>query len=375
MRKINVAVIGWGFMGRMHAHALRSIPLMYRDLPWRPELKLLASGHLDNARRGAQDAGFEEYTDDWTRILARNDIDAVSVCTPNSLHEEMAVRLLQAGKNIYLDKPVSTSYDSAKRIYDAWKHSGAKAQVVMNNRFLPAVMRAKQLADEGRIGDILAFFARYLHSGSISPDKPAGWKMMGEGGVILDLASHALDLICHIAGCPDKVMCESRVLYPTRPVKGGGVTGDLGEDHALMLLKMPGGALGYCEASKISTGADDELTVEVRGTKGAVRFDLMDPSHLEFYDNTLPEQPLGGGRGFTKIETVGRYPAPAGAFPPPKNAVGWERGHIHCYYSFLDAIYNDTVPPCGLDEALRLQGILEAAVKSRASGRWETAIT
>ncbi|MCR4621512.1 MAG: Gfo/Idh/MocA family oxidoreductase [Clostridiales bacterium] len=374
MRGINVAVIGWGFMGRMHAHALRSIPLMYKNLPWRPVLKLLASGHIENAKRGAQDAGFDEYTDDWTQILSRDDIDAVSICTPNSLHEEMAVRLMEAGKHIYIDKPVSTSYESAKRIYEAWKQSGVKAQAVMNNRFLPAVMSAKRLADEGRIGEILAFSARYLHSGSINPDKTAGWKMRSEGGVILDLASHALDLICHIAGYPEKVMCASRLLYQSRPAKGGGVTDDLGEDYALMLLKMPSGALGSCEASKISTGADDELTVEVRGTRGAVRFDLMDPSHLEYYDNTLPELPLGGRRGFTRIETVGRYPPPAGEFPPPKNAVGWERGHIHCYYSFLDAVYNDTVPPCGLDEALRLQGIMEAARLSCQSGQWETAI-
>ncbi|MBQ6645193.1 MAG: Gfo/Idh/MocA family oxidoreductase, partial [Clostridia bacterium] len=123
MKAIAIAVIGWGFMGRMHTHALRSIPLMYKNISFRPVLKCLCSGHMENAREGMAEAGFESCTDDWKTLLNRDDIDAVSICTPNSLHEEMAVAFLKAGKHVYLDKPLTTDLASAYRIYDAAKAS------------------------------------------------------------------------------------------------------------------------------------------------------------------------------------------------------------------------------------------------------------
>ncbi len=372
MKDIIIAVIGWGFMGRMHTQALRSIPLMYPGIGFRPVLKCLCSGHRDNALRGQAEAGFESVTDDWKTLLDRSDIDVVSVCTPNSLHEEMVLELLKSGKHLYIDKPLTTSLASAARILKAAKGAGQKLQMVMNNRFLPATLRAKQLVAEGRIGDVTTFNCRYLHSGSVDAQKPMGWKQGLEGGVILDLASHALDLTCDLVGYPEKVHCATRVLYPSRPTKSGGTETRLSEDHALMTLRLPSGALGFCEASKISTGANDELTLEVCGTRGALRFDLMDPSWLWFYDNTQSDAPYGGTKGYTRIECVGRYPAPGGSFPPPKNALGWDRGHIHCYYSFLSCVANDRQPLCGLEDAYRLQALMEAAHSSALSGQWET---
>ena len=371
MKRLNIAVIGWGFMGRMHTHALRSIPLMYQDLDFKPVLKCLCSGHMENARAGMADAGFEDCTDDWRTLLTRRDIDAVSVCTPNALHEEMVTALIKAGKHLYIDKPLTTGLESARRILDAAKDSGLTIQMAMNNRFLPATMRAREIASEGRLGEITAFNARYLHSGSVDPLRPIGWKQGLEGGVILDLASHALDLVTDIAGQPVEVLCACNRLYPERPTKDGRTETRLSEDHALMTLRLASGALGSCEASKISTGSSDELSFEIYGTRGALRFSLMEPSWLWFFDNTLPEAPLGGNRGFTRIDCVGRYPAPSGSFPPAKNAVGWERGHIHCYYSFLDCLTHGRRPVCGLPEAYRLQAVMEAARNSAASGHWE----
>ncbi|MBR4236060.1 MAG: Gfo/Idh/MocA family oxidoreductase [Clostridia bacterium] len=369
MKDLNIAVIGWGFMGRMHTYALRALPLMYRDLDFRPRLKLLASGRIENARAGMNEAGFEECTSDWREILERKDIDVVSVCTPNGLHEEMVISLIKAGKHIYVDKPLTTTLESAGRIRDAAKASDVKIALVMNNRFLPATIRAFELVREGRIGDITGFNARYLHSGSIDPSKPIGWKQTGQGGVILDLASHALDLLCNLVGYPAQVYCMTNTLYPERPTKQGTLCTDISEDHAVMTLRLASGAVGFCEASKIATGTNDELTFEVCGTKGALRFDLMEPGWLWFFNNTLPEAPYGGERGFKRIECLGRYPFPSGSFPPPKNAVGWERGHIHSYYSFLDCVAHDKQPLCGIEDAYRLAALMEAARFSAQTGK------
>ena len=370
MKTIGVGLIGWGFMGRTHAHALQSIPLFYPGADFRVRRVCVCSRRAEMARQAAQDAGFERWTDDYRQLLTDPEIDAVSVCTPNELHEEMVVALLKAGKHVYVDKPLAVTAESADRIAAAARESKAFTRMVFNNRYFPSTLRARALVDEGRIGEILSFQARYLHSGSIDPDKPIGWKQGAQGGVLLDLGSHALDLLTDWAGWPTRVFCASRRLYDERPTKDGGVEKNLSEDHLLATLRLENGALGTLEASKIASGADDELTIELRGTKGALRWNAMEPNYVYFYDRTKPECALGGDRGWTQIESVARYAAPGGAFLPPKNAIGWDRGHIHCYYTFLDAIAHDRDPGDGVADGARLQRLMEALKRSDELERW-----
>jgi len=370
VKSISIGVIGWGFMGSMHTYALKTIPLLYPGMNFEIKLKCVCSRRIEKAREAMQACGFESCTDDYRELLAMEDIDVVSICTPNDLHEEMAIAALQAGKHVYLDKPVAVTGESAMRIAEAAKNAPGKVRVVFNNRYFPSTMRAKQLIDEGRIGSIMHFNARYLHSGSVERNKPIGWKQQMQAGTLLDMGSHALDLITWLIGYPERVLCKTRVLYPERPTKDGGVEKNLADDHVMMLLQMPGGALGMVEASKIATGTNDELFLEICGEKGALKWNLMDPSYLEFYDATAPGKPFGGERGFTRIETVGRYEAPGGSFLPPKGAVGWDRGHTHCYYDFLNAVANGL--PCGCDifEGAQLQRLMDAMLESDRKGAW-----
>ena len=370
MKTIKIGIIGWGFMGRTHAHALRAMPLFYPGAGFRAEIAGICSRRLEKAREAAEELNVPYYTDDYRQLLAREEIDAVSVCTPNALHEEIALAALKAGKHLYIDKPLADTAQGARRIADQAKKSGVFTRMVFNNRYLPVTLRARELVDQGRIGRVLSFEGRYLHSGSIDPNKPIGWKQTLQGGVLLDLGSHVLDLITWLCGYPEAVFCAQRTLYATRPTREGGATRDLSDDQTLMLLRLSGGAMGQVEASKIATGANDELTVEIRGEKGALAFDLMQPNYLRFYDNTRPEAPLGGERGFQWIETVARYPAPGGTFLPPKNSIGWDRGHLHCYYTFLDCLARGAAPDNGVGEGARLQMLMERAAQSAAQGSW-----
>ena len=370
MRRIGVGVIGWGFMGKTHTHAMRALPLFYPDIDFRVIPQHICSRRLEKAKEAAELAGFARYSDDYRELLADPAVEAVSICTPNAQHEEMAVAAAQAGRHLYIDKPLSVTYESALRIAQAADKAGVLTQMAYNNRYLPAIMRMKQLAEEGAIGDILSFSGRYLHSGSIDPARPIGWKQQLQGGVLLDLGSHVLDLLTWIMGYPERGICAVRNLYASRPTKDGGAETALAEDHALITLQMPGGALGTVEASKISTGAVDELTIEIRGTRGAVRYDAMDPNFLMYFDQDQPETPLGGRRGYTRIETVGRYPAPGGVFVPAKNAIGWDRGHIHCYYSFMDCIAHGKKPSGDVWDGVRLQGLMEKLMQSAREERW-----
>lgn len=370
MRNIRIGIIGWGFMGRTHAHAVRSIGLFYPNAGFTAQITAVCSRKLDDARAAADELGAGFYTDDYHTLLARSDVDAVSICTPNALHEEIAIAAMRAGKHVYIDKPLTTDAQSAARVADVAAETGVITQMVFNNRYLPCALRAKQLIEEGRIGRIMTFAGRYLHSGSIDPSKPAGWKMGPQGGVLLDLGSHVLDLITWLIGYPAQVFGAERTLYSERPARGGGAETAPSEDHVLVNMRMADGALGFVEAGKISTGANDELTIEIRGDKGALMWDLMQPNYLMFYDNTLPEVPLGGDRGFTRIETVARYPAPGGIFLPPKNAVGWDRGHLHCYYEFLKCVNNETASRNPVSEGARLQALMDKIKLSAAENRW-----
>ena len=370
MKEFRVGIIGWGFMGRTHAHSLRSIGLFYPGCGFRVTIAGVCSRRLEMAKAAAEELGAEFYTNDYRELLAREDIDVVSICTPNAQHEEMAIAAIRAGKQVYIDKPLADDAEAAARIAAEAEKSDVSTCMVFNNRYLPSMMRAKQLVDEGRIGKVLTFSGRYLHSGSIDPNKPIGWKQTAQGGVILDLGSHVLDLITWLCGYPEKVFCATQNLYGSRPTKEGGVTEELSEDQALMTLKLPGGALGTIEASKISTGANDELTIEVRGDKGALIWDLMQPNYVQFFDNTLPEKPLGGDRGFTAIESVARYPAPGGTFLPPKNTIGWDRGHMHCYYTFLADLAAGRKPENGIANGARLQVLMAKCAQSAKAGCW-----
>jgi len=370
MQEIGVGIVGWGFMGRTHAHALREIPLFYPDCGFRPVIRSVCSRRPEIAREAAQLLGAPHFTCDYRELLARPDIEVLSISTPNALHEQMIVDALKAGKHLYIDKPLTVDGTSATRIEAAARASSSLTQVALNNRFFPSVLRAKQLIGEGRIGNLLSFAVRYDHSGSIDPAKPAGWKMLENAGVLLDLGSHALDMLTFLAGYPAKALCRLRTLYPERPAAGGGTVRNVADDQAVMLLEMPNGAVGTVTASKITTGAEDELSFELYGDKGALRWRLTEADYLEFYDNTRPEAALGGEKGYTRIAAAARYPAPGGSFLPPKNRIGWDRAHMHCYFSFLDCVNRGVPASPDVFEGAKLQRLMDAMVQSHQAGAW-----
>lgn len=371
MKRIHVGVIGWGFMGRTHTHALRSIPLFYLNADFEVELTCICSRRIEKAREAMAQTGFKACTDDYRELLAMPEIDVVSICTPNAMHEEMAIAALKAGKHVYLDKPAAVTGESASRIARAAQAAPVKTRMVFNNRYFPATMRARQLIDEGRIGRVMQFQARYLHAGSVDPNKPIGWKQQMQGGVLLDMGSHVLDLVTWLLGYPERVMCRTRTLYAERPTPDGGTETQLSDDHALMMLQMPDGALGMVEASKIATGTNDDLFLEICGDRGALRWSLMQPNYLEYYDAGAQDKPFGGLRGFTHIECASRFNAPGGSFLPPKSSIGWDRGHTHCYFDFLDAIVHDRDTSSGsIAEGARLQRLMDDLLASNAAGTW-----
>lgn len=365
MRSIGIGIIGWGFMGQTHTHALRAIPLFYPGISWQPRLVSVCSRDARKAEKAKELLGFLQSTGDYRELLKNPEVDVVSICTPNELHEEMIIAALECGKHLYIDKPLTVSAESAQRILAASrKYPGLKSQIVLNNRFFPSTMRAKELIAAGRIGEVIGFNVRYLHSGSVDPNRPVGWKQLSGAGVLQDLGSHALDLVLWLCGDIKEGLCSLRTLYSERPAKDGEKVSLLGDDQALMLLTLTNGAQGMVEASKIATGTEDELSIEISGTKGALRILPMNQHSLYFYDNEANE------RGFTQIPTGARYDAPGGSFLPPKNTIGWDRSHIHCYYSFLNCVAENKDPSPTIADGAKLQRTMDKLSRSHEERQW-----
>lgn len=373
MDEIRVGIIGFGFMGKTHTYGYKTIPLYYSNLPFKIKLVGVCDSIPEVAEKAKETLGFEFATSNPDEIFNRKDIDVINVCTPNIYHKDAVVNALKAGKNVYCDKPLAASYEETREITDMLGNYNVTTQMALQYRFFPATMRAKELIDEGKIGKIMSFRACYLHSGSVDPKKPIGWKQdkkFGGGGVLFDLGSHVLDLIYSLLGEYASVFARTEVIYPQRPDKSGNMVDIEADDLAFMILRLKNGGTGTIEASKIATGSNDELRFEIHGDKGSIRFNLMEPNWLEYYDNTLPDAPLGGTKGYMKIECVQRFKKPGDAFPGPKFSVGWIRSHVHSLYNFLSCVYEKKQASPSFKDGAYIQYVMEKAYESDNKGIW-----
>ncbi len=373
MKEIGVGVVGFGFMGRAHTYGYKTIPLYYADLPFRIALRGICAPRPGVAERVAEELGFAYCTQSIDALLDDPAIDIINICTPNRFHQEGVQKALAAGKHVYCDKPLATNSREAAEIAEAAKHSGLVTQLALQYRFYTGTLRAKQLLDEGRLGRVLSFRAAYLHASGLDADKPMGWKqqkVLGGGGVLLDLGSHAFDLMYYLLGEYDSVLTENTIVYEQRRDACGSLAACDAEDLSVSMARMKSGAMGTIEASKIATGSDDELRFEIHGTKGALRYSSMRPGELGFFDASRADMPYGGESGFTAIPCANRYEKPGGGFPGSKYIEGFMRGHVHSLFNFVSHVYERTPASPSFVEGAYIQHVLEKAYESDEKKRW-----
>jgi len=371
-----VGIIGCGFIGKVHAYGYVNLPFFYDPVPLRARVTHVVTSRAQTAEKARQMIGADVAATDYRAVTENPEVDIVHVCTPNHLHKDALLSAMQHQKHIYCDKPLVASAAEADEIAAALKTYRGIAQMTFQNRFFPATMRAKQIIDAGALGEILEFRACYLHGGSADPHAPLKWKLTAAagGGVIADLASHVLDLVDWLIGPFAAVSAATRIAYPQRPSPADPaqkIPVDA-EDCVLLLARMESGALGTIEATKLATGSEDEIRLEIHGARGSLRFNGMDPHHLDFYDATAPDRPLGGSRGWNRIDAGQRYAPPATTFPNPKATIGWIRSHVACLANFLQAVAADRPAEPGLQQGIRVQHLMECVRRSAAENRWAT---
>ncbi len=368
---LKVGIIGFGFIGKVHAYAYSVLPFYYDPTPVLAKVTHVVTSRPETAERARRLLGAEVASTDFRSVTEDPSVDIVHICTPNHLHRDALLSAMAHGKHIYCDKPLTATVEEAEEVRRTLSSYTGTAQMTFHNRFFPATLLAKRLIEEGRLGRILQFRAAYLHAGSADPQAPLKWKLTkaAGGGVIADLCSHVLDLLDHLVGPFDSFTAWTLRPYAERPLPDDPTRSAPtdAEDGVVALAKLENGAVGVIEASKLATGTEDELRLEIHGQRGALRFNLMKPHWLEFYDATESGAAGEGLRGWKRFDTGQRYDPPATNFPSPKASIGWLRAHVACLANFLYAVAEGKPAQPDLEQGVRVQYLMDCLSRSAAS--------
>src|SRR5690606_5369315 len=211
----------------------------FPDLAYLPVLKAVCSRNAENAKAFAEQWGYESYETDWKAVIARDDIDAIDICTPNNMHAEIAIAAAKAGKMILCEKPLSRTLEEAEEMVAAVNDANVKNTVWYNYRRLPAVTLAKQIIDSGKLGRIFHYRAQFLQDWTINADIPQGgagtWRMDVEvagSGVTGDLLAHCIDTAMWLNGGIKDVSAVTETFVKQRIHQVSGKMQDVGIDDA-----------------------------------------------------------------------------------------------------------------------------------------------
>lgn len=366
---IRAGLIGYG-IGKVYAAALRNVEMYYAGLP-RVRLVAVATSGDASGKLAVEQAGFERYTTNYRELLESPDLDLVVIATPHYLHHEMLLAALPTGKAIYTDKPLANNLGEARDIVAAARALRRDAQLSFTLRYCPAVQYARALLQHDRLGGIYSFRLSYYRSSYRSPENPLRWKAemaKSGGGVLSDLVPHLADLLTWLVGMPEQVAAQTRTFIRERPAAMGSSERIRVEtdDHTIIQAALPGGAIGTIEAGRLIAGGISNVTVEIYGSDGSLRWNGMDPNYLYVADGTK----ANSDQGWRQVPTVQTYPD--AIIPGADVPVGGMRFYIAAFADFLTKTLAGQPYDPGLKQGLRVQEIIEMAAQSARAGTWVT---
>jgi len=368
MKKLNVAMIGYKFMGRAHSNAWRQVGKFF-DLPYEPVLKVICGRNDADVKIAADKLGWDEHATAWQDVVGRKDIDVVDICTPGDSHMPIALGAAEAKKVVFCEKPLANSLAEAERMFDAVKRAGVLHMLCHNYRRVPAVALAKQLIDEGRIGTIRHYRGVYLQDRLVNPESPRTWRLekaKAGSGALGDIASHSLDLARHLVGDIAEVSGMLETFVHERPLPGSNARAPVDvDDAALALLRFRNGAVGTVEASRFALGRKNHNRFEINGNKGSLVFDLERLNELELYIEEGPNS------GFRRVLVTDPQHPFIGGWWPRGHLIGYEHSFTHTVLDLVKAIHEQKLPAPSFEDGVKNQRVLDAIERSASSGRWE----
>jgi predicted dehydrogenase len=375
MKPIHIGLIGTGFMGRTHSNAYGQVHKFFQH-ELQPICKVVCDTDAEKTRAFAENWGWEQVEDDWRRLIRRKDVDVIDICTPNHLHYEMAMLAAQEGKLIICEKPLALNADEALAMTEAVENSGKASMVSFNYRRVPAIALAKQMIDEGRLGRIFHYRAKYLQDWTISPDVPQGgktlWRLDAKAagsGVTGDLLAHSIDLALWMAGPIQQVTAMTETFIKERKLQDDPtVTRPVEIDDACAFLaRFENGALGTFESTRYARGRKNQNTFEINGEKGTIAFDLETPHLLEYYDHSKDVM----SRGFSKIQVWDADHPYMKHWWVPGCSIGYEHTFIHEISDFLYGIERNEKLVPDFRDGYETQLVCDAVLDSARSCTWQ----
>lgn len=374
-KELRIGLIGCGFMGRTHTNGYKRVNDFFPEIGYRPVLKAACSRTEEKVRNFADQWGYESYETDWKDVIARDDIDAVDICTPNSTHEEIAVAAAEAGKMILCEKPLARDVAEGQRMVDAVEKAGVPNTVWYNYRRVPAVSLIKQIVDSGKLGKIFHYRANFLQDFTINPDVPQGgealWRLDKEvagSGVTGDLLAHCIDTAMWLNGGIKDVSAVAETFVKERVHQESGEKEKVTIDDACLFhCHFDNGSLGLFEATRYARGHKALYTLEINGENASLRWDLHDLNRLEYFDYADDPEV----RGWSSIHvTEGEQPY-MDKWWVPGLSIGYEHTFVHQVADFLKSLENGE--PCSptFQEAQETQKVCEAILDSANSGEWK----
>jgi predicted dehydrogenase len=382
-RTLSVGMVGYAFMGATHSQAWRVAPRFF-DLPLAPRMTALCGRDPERVAAAAQRLGWEGVETDWRRLVTRDDIDLVDVCTPGDSHAEIAIAALEAGKHVLCEKPLANAVEEAEAMVEAATRAatrGVTSMVGFTYRRVPAIALARRLVTEGRLGTIRHVRATYLQDWISDPEAPLSWRLQKEragSGALGDIGAHIIDLTQFITG--SRIQTVTGMMHTfvhERPlgsssdglvVQPGSGRGEVTVDDATAFLaRFDNGAIATFEATRMATGRKNAIGLEINGESGSLVFDFEDMNVLRFFDGTDPSQTAG----FRRILVTEPDHPYVSAWWPPGHLLGYEHGFVHQVVDLVGAIAAGTDPLPSFADGLQVQRVLKAVEDSAQKLTWQ----
>ena len=373
-RILNIGMVGYGFMGRTHSNAFSKVNQFF-DLDYQPVLKAVCGRDDNKVQAHARNWGFQTFETDWRKLVSRTDIDLIDIASPNDTHAEIAIAAARAGKMVMCEKPLGRNAGESGQMVAAVEAAKVPNMVWYNYRRVPAVTLAKQLIDEGRLGKIFHYRAKFLQDWTISADLPQGgaglWRLdvgVAGSGVTGDLLAHCIDTAMWLNGGIDKVTATTETFIKQRKHNLTGKVEPVGiDDASLFLARFSNGSLATFEATRYARGHKALYTLEINGEHASIFWDLHDLHRLQYFDH----RDEGRVRGWRSLHiTDGDHPY-MNHWWVPGLQIGYEHTFIHQVADFIEGLSSGKPAMPTFRDGLATDQVTDAVLRSASSGQWE----
>lgn len=363
MKTYKIGLIGFGFIGKVHAKAYNSIPFCFEKPTAGGKVTAILRNDPEQDHELIDALGIPLCTDQ-KELFWDQDFDMIDICSPNASHYEYCLSAIEKNIPIYCEKPLTNEIDDARTLAKLVIQNFIPTHTAFVYRTLPSVVLAKEIIQAGLLGEIHHFNAKLFHSSYLDPNRPISWRLQSStagGGALTDLGIHLLDLCRYLLGETEWIQCQTKTFIKTRPTTRDPNTFlEVNvDDWALSTLGLKNGGTGSIEVSRLAGGAGDTSMMEIFGSRGSLKLDFYKSEIPQFFD-VQKDAWISGYKLLKDIHPNTNWPA-------GKRSLGrFMDSHIASITYFLNCLEEKIPSDANFESALKSQELLYAAYQSAA---------